>query len=149
MIRITLMDGSAQEISREETRGLIAWRAPLTNPQLKAHGVIFHGGTVLPVYGPLAYDAAGSVSERPWLLVLKDRVQVIRGLPTFDDDISLGIVPERTRPAPTLVKMPEPTEEALLTSPAAPAAEASALTRSEEEEEAQVLQELEELLRAS
>jgi hypothetical protein len=149
MISITLLDGSTKEVSREEVRGVFAWRAPLTNPQLKSDGVIYHGGKLLPVFGPPAEASIGGVDERAWLLVCEKHVQVIRGLPTFSDDIELNIVPELKRAAPIFLAAPAE-EHAILSAEAATReSTVSAPGRSEEEEEAQVLQELEELLRAS
>lgn len=145
MMRITLMDGSTQEISRENVRGLFAWRAPLTNPRFKSDGVIFHDGSLLPVRGPLANSAGtGSVHERAWLLVCDKHVQIIRGLPAFDDEVSLGIVPEVKRSVATPV-VAKAIPMAMAVAPTGPAPS----LRSEEEEEAQVLQELEDLLRAA
>ncbi|RZA00006.1 MAG: hypothetical protein EOP11_18800 [Proteobacteria bacterium] len=155
MIRITLMDGTTQELPRESVRGVAPWRAPLQNPRLKSDGVIFYGGTLLPVQGPFAEQTSGKVNDRAWFLILEKSVQVIRGLPTFEDDISLNLVPEPKRNAkpPVLVAVTAEEDffEAEAAFTAAPEAKpiSAPAARTEEEEEAQVLQELEDLLRTA
>jgi hypothetical protein len=155
MIRITLMDGSTQELPRETVRGVAPWRAPLQNPRLKSDGVIFYGGTLLPVQGPFTEQPSGKVNDRAWFLILEKSVQVIRGLPTFDDDFALNLVPEPKRPAkaPVLVAVAAEEDYFEAENPFIPAAEAKPIlvpaARTEEEEEAQVLQELEDLLRTA
>lgn len=144
MVRITLMDGNVKEVQREELRGIFPWREPLRNPHLRTDGVIYHQGFLYPVQGPLALEGEenGPITERAWYLLCDGYAQVIRGLPAFDDDISLNLVPVRERPAPVAAPAP-----ALSLVPAEAAPVAAAASISEAEEEAQLLKELEDLLK--
>ena len=156
MVRITLMDGSTQEVPRKEIKGFLPLPTLFRNPHLKADALAYHGGNLVPVLGPLA-DGQGleKFENRAWLLMMGDHAQVVRGLPAFDDDRVLEIVPARAKPAPRLVAAPEPVVEI-------PSAEASidvlaesapaivaAAPLSEEEEESNLMKELEEMFKAA
>lgn len=145
MVRITLMDGSVKEVEREELRGIFPWREPLRNPHLRTDGVIYHQGFLYPVQGPLALEGEerGPITERAWFLLCDGYAQVIRGLPAFDDDVSLNLVPVRERVTP--VTKPAPSLALVAGEAPVPAAAASGI--SEAEEEAQLLKELEDLLK--
>jgi hypothetical protein len=130
MIRVTLMDGSRQEIRRDEVVGIFPFAGILSHPLLRSDGILYFRGRLIPVQGPLPDDAtAGSVDDRPWLMVLHTHAQAIRGLPAFNDEITLG--------KPVLVP--------------APAEEGEPITRegSFDDEEARLLQEMEELLKSA
>jgi hypothetical protein len=88
MIRITLMDGSTHEIARGDARALLPYVHVFTSSFLKdpIAAIVCYQGEPLPVLGPLPpalADTQASVELRPWLLVLDDHAQVIRGLPDF------------------------------------------------------------------
>lgn len=152
MVRITLMDGQVEEVARETVQAIFAWRPIFKNPHLKADGLTYHAGKLVPVNGPLPEPSADSLPqhERPWLLYLGTHVQVIRGLPAFEDDIALNIVPARET-APVLALVPSPEPEVV----PEPAAEAPltlldvATMISEEDEETTLLRELETLIKVA
>src|SRR5687768_14387944 len=87
MIRITLIDGTTTEIARSEARAVLPFAHVFSSSQLRApiEGIICHKGKPLPILGPMpsAADFKGDMDHRPWLLILKDHAQVIRGLPDF------------------------------------------------------------------
>lgn len=130
MIRVTLMDGSLQEVRREEVFGLYPATALLRHPLLKSEAIFCHKGKLIPIAGPLpeTLDLTLPVNERPWLMLFAGHAQVIYGLPEFDDDIS------HSKTAPTLVKASTPTLE---------------LVENTDEEEARLLEEMEELLKSA
>ena len=146
MVRITLLDGTKQDIPRTELKRLKPFRPLLKNPRLKSDGLVYEGGRLYPVHGPLpeASDFERPHAEQPWLLFAENSVRVVRGLPTFSDDTALNIVPVRAAASSAA----KPAAEA----PAAPRAVAAphpAPALSEEEEELQLMQELEDLLKAA
>jgi hypothetical protein len=135
MIRITLLDGSSQEIPREEILGLVPLTGLFRHPLLRFEAVLYTRGRVLPVTGPLPATggkSSGPVETRPWLVLFHDHAQVVHGLPLFDDDVSL----ERT-----LELVPGPVA-------AAPEPESRSL-EPDDEEESRLLQEMEELLKSA
>lgn len=82
MLRITLMDESTQELSRDGILGVFPCTGLFRHPQLKSDAVIYQNGRLLPVLGPL--PAAGASA---WLLLFETHAQVIKSLPEFDDDV--------------------------------------------------------------
>lgn len=84
-----LMDGSHLEIPREEALELLPFRKNiLISPHLKspAEGLLCYRGKLVPVLGPLPEPGAGgSVDDRPWILLMNGRAQVIQGLPDFQE----------------------------------------------------------------
>jgi hypothetical protein len=157
MVRITLMDGSTQEVPREEIKGFLPLPPLFRNPHLKADALAYHGGILVPVLGPIGEtQGLEKIENRAWLLMMGEHAQVVRGLPAFDDDIKLEIVPVRAQPAPKLVAISatEPAVEiptavaiAEAFAEAAPHAPVAALT--EEEEESNLMKELEEMFKAA
>ncbi len=129
------MDGSFQEIRREEALGIFPSTGLLQHHHLKSEAIFFQHGKIYPVLGPLpkSEDKNAPQAERPWILLFESHGQVIKGLPTFDDDITLHL---NTTPAakenPTLTLVPPQTNEA------AP-----------EDEESRLLKEMEELLKGA
>src|SRR4051812_21295580 len=101
MIRITLMDGSLQEIPREEALEILTYRHVLQNKFLKApiEGLIVHRGKVIPVMGPLPQpgDETNEFEIRPWILLTKDRAQVILGMPDFQEKSIAQNAPEQDK----------------------------------------------------
>jgi len=88
MVRITLMDGSTQELSRDGILGVFPCQHLFRHSQLKSDAVVYKNGRLLPVLGPLPEG------DRAWILLFETHGQVIRELPAFDDDaVSLSLVP--------------------------------------------------------
>ena len=82
MVRITLMDGSTQELSRDGILGVYPCEHLFRHPQLKSDAILYRNGRLLPVLGPLPEG------KRAWILLFETHGQVIRDLPAFDDDKS-------------------------------------------------------------
>jgi hypothetical protein len=90
MVRITLMDGSTQELSRDGILGVYPCEHLFRHPQLKSDAVIYKNGRLLPVLGPLPEG------KRAWILLFETHGQVIRELPAFDDDVSANSATEES-----------------------------------------------------
>lgn len=129
MIRVTLMDGSLQEVRRNEALGLVPVEGLLRHPLLVSAAIFCYQGKILPVLGPLPekIQNSGPCESRPWLMIFADHAQVVRGLPQFNDDIR----PKKA--APTLVSPKTPKKVEI----------------SDDEEEARLLQEMEDLLKSA
>lgn len=84
MVRITLMDGNTQELSLDGILGVYPCDHLFRHPQLKSDAIIYENGRLLPVLGPLPEG------KRAWILLFETHGQVIRELPTFDDDATLA-----------------------------------------------------------
>jgi hypothetical protein len=123
------MDGSLQEIRRDEVEGLYPALGLLRHPLLLSEAVLCLHGKLVPVAGPLSDSTSNDapVEERPWILSMGTHAQVVRGLPQFNDDISLA----RPTPITSAKASAEVTVDPL------------------EGEEAALLQEMEELLRSA
>lgn len=80
MVRITLMDGTTQELSRDGILGVFPCEHIFRHPQLKSDAIVYKNGRLLPVLGPLPEG------KRAWILLFETHGQVIRDLPAFDDD---------------------------------------------------------------
>lgn len=96
MIRITLMDGTTAEVAREQTKGLIPFANVFSSPLLRGpiEGVICHQGKPIPLLGPLPESTEDlPVEDRPWILLLGDHAQVIRGMPDFNAKPKIASVP--------------------------------------------------------
>lgn len=98
MVRITLMDGTTQELSRDGILGVYPCEHLFRHPQLKSDAILYRNGRLLPVLGPLPEG------KRAWILLFETHGQVIRELPAFDDD----------QTNLTLVDLPAETEEELM-----------------------------------
>lgn len=81
MVRITLMDGSTQDLSRDGILGVFPCEHLFRHPQLKADAVVYKNGQLVPVLGPLPEGG------RAFILLFETHGQVIRDLPAFDDDV--------------------------------------------------------------
>ena len=82
MVRITLMDGTTQELSRDGILGVYPCEHLFRHPQLKSDAIIYKNGRLIPVLGPLPEG------KRAWILLFETHGQVIRELPAFDDDVA-------------------------------------------------------------
>lgn len=82
MIRITLMDGTVEEIARADARALVPYSHVFTSPFLREPiaGVFCYGTEPRPLVGPLPREGE---EKNAWILVLGDHGQVIRGYPEF------------------------------------------------------------------
>lgn len=98
MVRITLMDGSTQELSRDGILGVFPCEHLFRHAQLKSDAIFYKNGRLIPVLGPLPEG------ERAWILLFETHGQVIRELPAFDDDAATL----------SLVEAPESEEDLLL-----------------------------------
>ena len=92
MVRITLMDGTTQELSRDGILGVYPCEHLFRHPQLKSDAIIYKNGRLLPVLGPLPEG------KRAWILLFETHGQVICDLPAFDDDV---IIVESSKPTET------------------------------------------------
>ncbi len=142
MLKIKLTDGSELEVLREEVHSIIPIAKMLRHSHLLSTGLIYHGGKVVPVAGPVEFDKLQEenhlpVEERTWILFLGNHAYVISGFPKFDDDIALS---KNKKIANNVVELPIV---------AAKDTEVPASEENELSEEERVLREMEELLKTA
>lgn len=110
MVRITLIDGSTQEIARDKARQVLPLPKLLRSPVLKKgiSAVFCHRGKLVPVFGPI--DGARADD---WLLLLDEGACLIRGLPVFPEDAqSAAPVLASATAGPAVAAVPPPAPEA-------------------------------------
>ncbi len=139
MLKIKLTDGSELEVLREEVNSIIPISKMLRHSHLLSTGLIYHGGKVVPVAGPVDFERLQEVSllpveERTWILYLGNHAYVISGFPQFDDDIVLS----KHKKANNVVELPTAAVE-----------EVAEPNENELSEEERVLKEMEELLKTA
>lgn len=84
------MDGDTREIPREDVVGIYPAHGLLRHPALRDAAIFCFGGKIYPVTGPVGENTpSGAFADRPWILLFSDHAEMIRGLPSFEDEIDL------------------------------------------------------------
>lgn len=91
MVTYRTVDGSTASISKEEVEAVLPYGGVFLSPFVKSpyDGLVCVKGEILPVLGPApaAWQLSDNYDERPWLLLCKDHVRVIYGLPEVKNEL--------------------------------------------------------------
>ena len=81
----------------QEAQELLPYRHVLRSTVFKKpiEGILIYRGNPVPVLGPMPQEGAETldVDQRPWILVVKNCAQVVRGLPSLEEAVSGNVIP--------------------------------------------------------
>ena len=74
----------------KEVREVLPMQNIMSSTQLKSPygGLFYYRGNILPVVGaiPTVWDTNSKSEEHPWVVVFKDHVRVVQGLPEWREE---------------------------------------------------------------